>query len=365
MSSAESATRSPRSTCAYPACTRPPRPRSGGGGGKPPIYCDVINEDTGKYAHTPVTARREEQRRARHAGGHDRTRAGVTVDADDAAGVPGLGRSATAARERAGTLVEQFRADAAGLAETIAAALAEIAAAVDPDRVRAELDDASRHVERVQFEAGEQVKDAHRERDQARAAATQLSTDRDEAVRVRDQAIDDLERAERDRDAATAAAEQVRADTATAIAEAQRDAEAEIGRVRQQAAADIARIQAEAMERVSRANRERDDATVSASRAEAIATRAADDAERLRTELADLRREHKKELADLRADGKAALVDQAAQLRDVYEAEITRLTNQLAAMTATPIRASAEDQPENVEHPSDGQPRRAKRSTGS
>lgn len=333
MSSVQTTMDSARSTCAYPGCTRSPRRRAGDKGGKPPIYCDLINENTGKYAHTPVSARREEQRRARQTGANGRAGTAVTVEQDGASGVVGVQRSATGARERAGGLLEQFQAEAVELTKTIAAAVAEFAAATDPDLVRAELDEAHRRVERIQFEAAEQVKDAQRERDQATTTTLQLIKDRDEAVAVREQAIDDLERVERERDEVAAAIDRVRADAAKTVTQAKQDAEAEIEKVRQHEATEVARIQAEAAEWVAAARRERDDAAVAASRADAVAQRAIDDVERLRTELADLRREHKKELADLRGDSKASLADQAAQLREVYQAEITRLTGQIAAMT--------------------------------
>lgn len=340
------------STCAYPDCTRPPRPRAGAGGGKPPIYCDLLNDNTGKYAHTPVTARREEQRRARQTGTNTQVSAAVKAERTGANCGVGGGRSTTVSREHAASLLEQFRTEAADLTETITTALAEFAAAADPELVRSELDDAHRHVERIQFESAEQIKDAQRERDQATNAAHQLIKDRDEAIAVRDQAIDDLERAEQERDEATASAEQARADAATVIAQAQQEVEAEIEKVGQQAATDVARIRAEAAEQITTAQRERDRAAVAASTADAIAKRAADDAERLRTELADVRREHKKELADLRADSKAALADQAARLQEVYEAEITRLTNQITAAAtvhARPLTEGQQDGEEEIE----------------
>ncbi|HEX5117822.1 MAG TPA: hypothetical protein VFW65_21780 [Pseudonocardiaceae bacterium] len=333
-----------RGRCTYPGCTRPPRRRAGDKGGKPPIYCDLLNENTGKYAHTPVTARREEQRRTRQTGTNGRGSPAVSAEQTSATITVETGRSATVARERAASLLEQFQIEAAGLARTITTALAEFTAAADPELVRAELDDAHRHVERIQFEATEQVKDAQRERDQATNAAHQLVKDLDEAIEVRDQAIDDLERAERQRDEATAAAEQAHEDAAAVIAQSQQDVEAEIDKVRQGTAAELAQIRAEAAEQITAAQRERDVATVAASRAEAIAQRAVDDAERFRTEMGDLRREHKKELADMRADGKAGLADQAAQLRDVYEAEITRLTHQIATMAAAQTHLVTRDQ---------------------
>lgn len=243
MNSIVATTGGQRSACAYPGCSRPPRSRAGSGGGKLPIYCDLRNDNTGNFAHTPVTARREEDRRSRKDGGNRGAGGGSSADVDGAGDDVGVGRLATAARERAGSLLEQFRAEIGQLSETIVMALDEFAAAADPDAVRAELNEAHRRVERIQFEAAEQVRDAHHERDQAMAAAA------------------------------------------------------------------------------------------AATRADAIARRAADDAERLRIELADLRCEHKKELADLRTDNKAALTDQATQLRQLHEAEIMRLTSQIAAAT--------------------------------
>src|SRR5919202_1599895 len=52
--------------CRFPGCGRPARERAGEGGGKPPIYCDLVNPATGKLAHTPLTAARERARRERH-----------------------------------------------------------------------------------------------------------------------------------------------------------------------------------------------------------------------------------------------------------------------------------------------------------
>ncbi|MGH3670661.1 MAG: hypothetical protein ACRDSH_08485, partial [Pseudonocardiaceae bacterium] len=40
--------------CMFPGCARPVRERAGEGGGKPPIYCDLLNPATGKLAHTPL-----------------------------------------------------------------------------------------------------------------------------------------------------------------------------------------------------------------------------------------------------------------------------------------------------------------------
>lgn len=329
MGGIEATTGGQWSACAYPGCPRPPRPRAGTGGGKPPIYCDLRNESTGNFAHTPVTARREENRRARHAHADGGVSVAPVVDVDSVGG-----HSATGARERAGTLLEQFRTEVGRLTETIAVALDEFAVAADPDTVRVELDEAHRQVDRIRFEAAEQVKDAHRERDEAMSAASRLAEDRDEAVAVRDQAIDDLERAEHEPDDANAAAEQVRADSAMAIAQVKQEADGEVERVRQVAAAEASSVRAEATEQIRTASRERDEATATANRADAIARHATDDVERLRTELTNLRHEHKKELADLRTDAKAALADQATQLRQVYEAEIARLASQIAAMTS-------------------------------
>lgn len=365
MTSDETATSGKRTACAYPGCTRPPRPRAGTGGGKPPIYCDLINDNTGKWAHTPVTARREEERRARPPTATGGTARHVSAVADGGVdGGPATERLATVARERAGSLLEQFRTEASRLGDTIAAALDEFAKAADPDKVRAELDEAQRRVERVEFDSAEQVKDANRDRDRSAAAALQLMKDCDEAITVRNQAIDDLEHAERDRDAALVAAEGARADAVAAVAEVKRDAAAEIERVRQQTASDVAQIRVESADQVSDARKECDEAKVVASRADAIAKREASDAERLRAEFADLRRDHKKELADLRADHKTAVADQAAQLREVYEAQIARLGDQIVA-TNQMAAGRAQNEPGGEERP---MPRRrrqtSERSTG-
>ena len=64
--SSAAGTGSGAATCMFPGCGRPARERAGEGGGKPPIYCDLVNPATGKLAHTPLTAARERARRERH-----------------------------------------------------------------------------------------------------------------------------------------------------------------------------------------------------------------------------------------------------------------------------------------------------------
>src|SRR5688572_30327519 len=90
------------SLCAFPNCTRPPRPRAGDGGGKPPRYCDLTDADTGRLLHTPLTAARERARQERLTTGGPATGPG--------AGSPGSDAPASAARDRAASLLEQFRA---------------------------------------------------------------------------------------------------------------------------------------------------------------------------------------------------------------------------------------------------------------
>ena len=55
-------------TCMFPGCGRLVRERAGDGGGKPPIYCDLVNPATGKLAHTALTAARERARRDKPGG---------------------------------------------------------------------------------------------------------------------------------------------------------------------------------------------------------------------------------------------------------------------------------------------------------
>lgn len=69
------------------------------GGGKSPIYCDLINQATGKFAHTSLTAARE-QARVEKAGAAARP-ADAVVEAP-----------ASASRSRAESLLDRFRATA-------------------------------------------------------------------------------------------------------------------------------------------------------------------------------------------------------------------------------------------------------------
>jgi hypothetical protein len=95
-------------SCAFPGCDRPVRARAGDGGGKPPIYCDLLNPTTGTLTHTPLTAARERDRRQRQGtNGQPPTLIGQAP--------------ASAARERAASLLAQFRVPGEQITATLAA----------------------------------------------------------------------------------------------------------------------------------------------------------------------------------------------------------------------------------------------------
>src|SRR5579883_1405663 len=99
-------------TCAFPGCGRPVRAKAGDGGGKPPIYCDLTNPSTGKYAHTSLTAGREEARLEKLAASEQ--------PATDLVPVPVA--PASEARVRAQGLLEQFRAEVGRMTGTLQSA---------------------------------------------------------------------------------------------------------------------------------------------------------------------------------------------------------------------------------------------------
>ncbi|MGI8313436.1 hypothetical protein [Saccharopolyspora hattusasensis] len=224
-------------TCAFAGCTRPVRERAGDGGGKPPKYCALLNEKTGKYAHTALTAAREQAKRERQASG------------DGGRNEPETGESpASAAQARAASLLEQFRAEVAKANSTLQLGLEALGEATDPESVGAELSAAKRTVRRVQLEADEAVTTAHTERDQALAEARHLREQLEEATGARDEAIAELETSEQAREAADHQAEQTRVELeqVTADRDAQRGRAEEAERAQAETAEQLKTAQAEA-----------------------------------------------------------------------------------------------------------------------
>jgi colicin import membrane protein len=331
--------------CAFPGCPRPVRPRSGDSGGKPPIYCDLSNETTGKFAHTALTAARERARQER----------------PSATGLPAAETGeapASAARERATTLLEQFRSTATGMAAQLAEAIAAFEAAGDPDTVSAELTAARRTVERTRLETDERVTAAELARDQAEATAAQLAEQAREATAARDEAIAELETAETTlaatRDELTAeqrraveqlaalraehAAELDQARTAAAeqIQTAQADAEQHVRTAQEQARSEIETARARFAEQLAAAEADRDRALAAATRTEQAAADATAQRDELRADLKQLRADHRDELTGLRREHREELAaerqraDTAMQaLRAEHAREIEALNRAL------------------------------------
>ncbi|MGH3438208.1 MAG: hypothetical protein ACRDRN_17295, partial [Sciscionella sp.] len=155
MTSANTSTDARPAACMFPGCERPVRGRAGEGGGKPPIYCDLVNPGTGKLAHTPLTAARERAKQRQGATGHP---AGLNGEAP-----------ASAARDRAVGLLDQFWTASEQMSATLGAAIEAMSAAGDPESVSAELTAARRQVERTRLEADERIQTAEAARDQAAA----------------------------------------------------------------------------------------------------------------------------------------------------------------------------------------------------
>jgi hypothetical protein len=334
-----------REECRFPNCTRPVRERAGEGGGKPPVYCDLVNPVTGKPAHTPLTAARERERRKRQ----------------DATGQPAglVGEApASAARDRAAGLLEQFRAVGEQLTGTVTAAIEAMACAGDPESVAAELTTAERRIQ-----AAEAV------RDQATIDAAVARQAAEEATAARDEAITELDatdatllatRAELEQAQAehTTTVEGLRAEHASELDRHRSDMDRQLTAVRTQAAEQVSAVeqraieqiraaQADAQQRIQVATTARDQALAEASAARQTATdataRVAEAREEVRQaridhrdELAALRREHRDELAAERQRADAAL--------DTVRAEHRRETQALqTALTA--LRTVQPDQP--------------------
>jgi colicin import membrane protein len=347
--------------CAFPGCTRPVRPRSGDGGGKPPIYCDLINETTGKYAHTALTAARERVRLER-------------------AGATGLGvadsgeRPASAARERAATLLDQFQSSAASMAAQLAEAIAAFEQAGDPESVSAELTAARRMVERTRLETDERVTAAESARDEAEAIAAARAGEAREAAQARDEAIAELETAEtalaeaRDELAAerqrtaeqldtlraehTAELDRVRAAAAEQVRAAQADAEQHVQAAQEQARSEIETARARFDEQLVAAETKRDRAVADVTRAQQAAQDITAQRDELRADLKQLRADHRDELTALRREHRDELTaerqraDVALQtLRAEHAREIEALNRALnmlrASHTEQPVAAPA------------------------
>lgn len=208
MSTAESSATT-AATCAYPGCERPVRERAGDSGGKPPKYCDAVNESTGKLAHTALTAARERARLDKQDGQQPAT------------AEPGSAETpASTAAARASSLLEQFRQEARRLDGTLTEGLQALAEAADPDAVSTEISTANRTLRRVQLEADEAVTGAQAERDQVRAELDHVRDQLAEATAARDEAMTDLDSSE----AARTAAESVAATTQAEAEQARQEA---------------------------------------------------------------------------------------------------------------------------------------------
>jgi colicin import membrane protein len=296
-------------TCMFPGCSRPVRERAGEGGGKPPLYCDQLNPNTGKLAHTPLTAARERARRERQsANGHSAGLIGETP--------------ASAARERAAGLLEQFRTGAEQLTRTLAAAIDAMTSASDPESVSTELTAARRQVERARLEADERIQAIETARDQALAETAAARQALAEALAARDEAIAEL-------DTLDAALTTTRAEldqTHTELAALRLEHRDELAAVRRHAAEQVSAAEQRATEQVRAAETARDQALAEASAARQAATDATNRAEEAREELRQARTEHRDELAAERARADTALDAQRAEHRRETETLQTVLT---------------------------------------
>jgi len=358
-------------TCMFPGCGRPARERAGEGGGKPPIYCDLVNPATGKLAHTPLTAARGRARRERH----------------DAEGQPAglMGEApASTARDRAAGLLDQFHAGAEQLRSTLAAAVEAMTVAGDPDSVSAELAAARRQVERARLEADERIHAAEAVRDQALAEATAAHHAAGEASAARDEALTELDTLEGILTAVRADLDQARAEHADQVAALRAEHAREMERLGAEADRQLAVVRAETAQRISAAEHRaaeqvhhaqadaagrvqaadtmRDQALADASAARQAATDAISRAqeareelrqarEELRAELAAQRQEHREELAAERSRADAAL--------DTLRAEHRRETQTLQAALAA-LRDTGTGAPERTE-PAGRSPRAGRR----
>jgi chromosome segregation ATPase len=347
-------------TCMFPGCGRPTRERAGEGGGKPPIYCDLVNPATGKLAHTPLTAARERARRERHS-------------AEDQPPALVAEAPASTARDRAAGLLDQFQAGAEQLRTTLAMAIEAMTVAGDPDSVSAELAAARRQVERARLEADERIQAADAARDQALAEASAARHAADDASAARDEALTELDALEGALTAVRAELDSARADHADQLAVLRAEHASDMERLRAEAADRISaaehraaeqlhRAQADAAGRIQAAETTRDQALADASAARQAATDATNRAqeareelrqarEEMRAELAAQRREHREELAAERARADTAL----DTLRAEHRHQTQTLQAALAALRDTGTGAT--EPRESAGHP----PRAARR----
>jgi colicin import membrane protein len=334
VTSANTSTSDGSATCAFPGCERPVRDRASDGGGKPPIYCDLANPVTGKLAHTPLTAARERTRQERQ--GATRPPAALIGETP-----------ASAARDRAVTLLDQFRVAAEQMTGTLAAAIEAMTSAGDPDSVSAELTAARRQVDRTQLEAAERVQAAEAARDQAATDAASARQAVVDAAAARDEAINELDTATLALGAVQGELKQARTDHDAKLQQLRAEHSSELERMRTEAAERVAAMQAEAAGRVQAAEAARDQAaTDAASARQAVieATRRADEA---REELRQSRTDHREELTTLRREHRdelAAERQRADATIEAMRAEHHRETQALqAALTA--LRTTQHEQP--------------------
>ncbi|MDQ2788440.1 MAG: hypothetical protein M3Y73_01525 [Actinomycetota bacterium] len=344
--------------CMFPGCERPVRDRAGEGGGKPPIYCDLVNPATGKLAHTPLTAARERGRQQRQrVTGHP---AGRNGDAP-----------ASLARDRAVGLLDQFRTAVEQMSGTLDAAIEAMSAASDPETVSAELTAARRQVERTRLEADERIQTAEAARHQAAADTVAAHQAAAEAAAARDEAISELDaldatlgttRAELEQARAeyTAERERLRAEHASDLDQQRAESERQLTAVRtaaaeQQAAAEaqateqVRAAQTDAAGRIHAAEAARDQALTEASAARQAATDATRHAEQAREELRQARTEHREELTALRREHRDELTAERQRTDtalDTLRAEHRRETETLqTALTALQGVTAKDEQP--------------------
>jgi len=329
MTSATSSPDAGAGTCMFPGCGRPVRARAGEGGGKPPIYCDLLNPTTGKLAHTPLTAARERTRQQRHQGANGQP-----------AGLPTA--PASAARERATGLLEQFRTTAEQLTGTLAAAVEAMTRAGDLESVSAELTAARRQAERAHLEAEERIQAAEAVREQALAEASAARQAAADATAARDEAITELDALETTLSATHAELHQARTTHATELDRLRAEADQQLTAVRAEAAEQIRSTHTEAAQRIQAAEAVREQALAEASAARPAAADATHRAEQAREETRQTRTEHREELATLRREHREELSAERSRaetaldtLRAEHRREIEALQAALTALGAT------------------------------
>lgn len=337
MTSANSSAGGGAARCMFPGCERPVRERAGEGGGKPPIYCDALNPATGKLAHTPLTAARERARRERQ--GANGQPAGLVGEAP-----------ASASRDRAAGLLEQFRAAGEQLTTTLTSAMEAMASAGDPESVSAELTAARRQVERARLEADERIGAAEATRDQATAEAATARQAAAEAASARDEAITELDALDATLATTRAELEQARTEHAIELERLRGEHIGELDRLHVEAEGQLTRVRAEAAAQVATAETARDQALTEASAARQAATDATSRAEETREELRQGRAEHRDELAALRREHRDELTAERSRadaaldtLRAEHRREIETLQSALTALrTAQPEQSTAD-----------------------